>query len=506
MKKLYFSAFLLCTTLGRLYAQEILWEKNIASSSQDFLSQVSTTIDGQYLISGSSIQTKSEITSNSKNQNSGYDFHIVKLNTDGKEIFNKYFSGNGHDHLISTVVTKEGGSLLAGTSYSTKGLDKTNESKGGADFWLVRLSENGDIIWQQTLGTSADEEARVVIQTTDEGFIAGGNIQNNPKGYGGKDLIFYRLDKEGKELSHLILGGRGNDELEKMIPTKDGGVLIGAYSRSPISGTKKTANIGESDYWLVKLDRNLKIEWEKNYGSSGEDHLRSLALTSTGYLVGGETMAKEGTDIELFSLNERGEELWHKIYSIGGRDILKGMNVIHSADDKSTSGILLGGYTQSEGRSEENDESFWMLYVDLKGNEQWRKHVRGESREREERLSDLILNRDGSYILAGTSSPKLGSENWKIIKLGDKQVSDLLPKYDIKIYPNPVSDYTYIEIGFDFKEADILLYDMSGRQLQSVKTKNKVTKINTQTLVQGAYLVTIKTDTDKTANAKLIKK
>ncbi|WP_262487380.1 T9SS type A sorting domain-containing protein [Chryseobacterium formosense] len=50
------------------------------------------------------------------------------------------------------------------------------------------------------------------------------------------------------------------------------------------------------------------------------------------------------------------------------------------------------------------------------------------------------------------------------------------------------------------------LYDMGGRQLQSLKTKNKVTKINTQNLIQGAYLIVVKTDTEKTANAKLIKK
>ncbi|WP_146894357.1 T9SS type A sorting domain-containing protein, partial [Chryseobacterium rhizosphaerae] len=62
------------------------------------------------------------------------------------------------------------------------------------------------------------------------------------------------------------------------------------------------------------------------------------------------------------------------------------------------------------------------------------------------------------------------------------------------------------EIGFNFKEADIMLYDMSGRQLQNIKTKNNVTKLSTQALVQGAYLVTIKTDNNKTANAKLIKK
>ncbi|PJJ67119.1 putative secreted protein (Por secretion system target) [Chryseobacterium geocarposphaerae] len=85
-------------------------------------------------------------------------------------------------------------------------------------------------------------------------------------------------------------------------------------------------------------------------------------------------------------------------------------------------------------------------------------------------------------------------------------MDQLIEKQDIRIYPNPVSDYAYIEIGFDFKEADITMYDMAGRQLQSLKTKNKVTKINTQPLIQGAYLVTIKTDDNKTANAKLIKK
>ncbi|SMP36393.1 T9SS type A sorting domain-containing protein, partial [Chryseobacterium profundimaris] len=79
------------------------------------------------------------------------------------------------------------------------------------------------------------------------------------------------------------------------------------------------------------------------------------------------------------------------------------------------------------------------------------------------------------------------------------------------IYPNPVNDYAYVEIGAPSTssgqafEAEIIVYDMGGRQLQSLKTKNKVTKINTQNLVQGAYLVTVKRN-DKTASAKLIKK
>ncbi|KFF03865.1 T9SS type A sorting domain-containing protein [Chryseobacterium luteum] len=513
MNKLYSGAFILCTVLG-LSAQEVLWQKDIKSSTQDFLSQVTTTIDQQYLITGSSIQTSKILDGNK--QNNGYDFHIIKLNQQGQEVWEKYISGQNHDYLSAAVSTQDGGFLLSGTSYSGKGLDKKDDSKGGSDIWLIRLNEFGNELWQKTLGSSSDEEARSIIQTTDLGFFVAGNVQNSAKGYGSKDILIVKLDKNGKELSQSILGGKGLDEVEKMIPTKDGGALLGIYSRSNMGGSKKTENYGEGDYYIIKLNKEGKVEWEKNFGGKADDHIRTLALTSTGYLIGGESRSErsgnksagitEGTDLWLISLNERGEELWQKSYNFGNRDILMGISVLHSADDQSSKGILLGGYTQAEGRIETTDETFWMLYLDQDGSEQWRKHVKGESRKKEEKLSDIKLNRDGSIILAGTSAEELGKENWKIVKLGDKQLDQLIEKQDIKIYPNPMSDYAYVEIGFDFKEADIMLYDMGGRQLQSLKTKNKVTKLGTQNLIQGAYLVTIKTDLGKTASAKLIKK
>ncbi|MDQ1161353.1 hypothetical protein QE422_001721 [Chryseobacterium sp. SORGH_AS 447] len=552
MKKNYVGAFLLCVLLGGFSsAQEVVWQKDIRSSTQDFLSQVTTTIDQQYLITGSSIRgnsqkitggsspTTSGLPSASSQQNNGYDFHLVKLNQQGEEVWEKYFSGKNHDFLSATVNTQEGGFLLAGISYSGKGLDKKDDSKGGSDFWLIRINEFGDELWQKTIGSAADEEARAVIQTTDMGFFVVGNVQNSPKGYGSKDVLVVRLDKNGKELSQLVFGGKGVDEVEKMIPTKDGGALLGIYSRSGAlagsgkaeAGSSKTINyqpktsnnFGEGDYWIVKLSKDGKVEWEKNFGGKGDDHLRTLALTSTGYLIGGESRSErsgnksvgieKGTDLWLVAIDLNGNEQWQKSYNFKNRDVLMGMSVIAGKQedgDGKSKGILLGGYTQAEGRIENDDETFWMLYLDQNGNEQWRKHVKGESRKKEERLSDIKLNRDGSIILAGTSAEELGKENWKIVKLGDRQVDQLIEKQDIKIYPNPVTDYVYVELGFEGLregafEAEIAVYDMGGRKLETVKTKNKITKINTQPLIQGAYLVVVKTN-DKTANAKLIKK
>jgi hypothetical protein len=68
-----------------------------------------------------------------------------------------------------------------------------------------------------------------------------------------------------------------------------------------------------------------------------------------------------------------------------------------------------------------------------------------------------------------------------------------------------VEDYCYVEIGFEVKsEAEITLHDMTGKIVQTIKTKNRVTKINTSGLPQGVYIVTVKTP-NKSANSKIVK-
>lgn len=551
-----------------VYSQDTktLWQKDLKSSTQDFLSDLSITIDEQYLVSGSVIQPpKASSVASGQSQNNGYDYHVVKLNQQGEEVWKKFYSGMNHDFLTATVSTQEGGFLLAGTSTSPKGLDKKEGLIGGSDIWLIKIAENGNEEWQKTLGTPQNDEAKAVIQSTDLGYFVAGNTSSSKEGFGSKDVWIVKLDSKGKEQSEIIIGGRGLDEVERMIPTKDGGALIGVYSRSgsftenntqsterptersisidhninpntsknntPQNKIKTTYiskegdNEGEGDYWLIKLDKNGKLEWQKNYGGKGDDHIRTIANTSFGYIIGGESRSdksgnkksgvEEGTDVWIIAIDEKGNDLWQKSYNFGNRDILMGLNVISSPNPSKGGGIdpskgfLLGGYTQAEGKIEKDDETFWMLYINQDGEEQWRKHVEVDSKKKEERLIDLKMGRDGSIVLAGTSAEELGKENWKIVKLGDQQIEKLIEKQDIKIYPNPVQDYCYVEIGIADAsgkiEATIDLYDMSGKLQQTIKTKTRVTKINTQPLIQGAYLVTIKTNTNKTATAKIIK-
>jgi len=581
MKKLIISLGVLA--VGYSYGQKVSWQKNVESGTQDFLSGLAVTVDGQYLVSGSSIQKNQNPTAGS-NQNKGYDYHILKLDQQGQKVWEKYFSGNKHDYLSSTVSTQEGGFLLAGTSYSSLALDKKDKSNGSSDMWIIKVDENGEEEWQKTIGTRYSEEARSVTQTTDKGFVVAGSTNHPKLGYGSKDVMVVKLDKTGKIISQLILGGKGLDEVEKVIPTTDGGVLMGIYSRSGIyegqskskinskdllsqsSGlnlnstnnnsssnsqsnnsspttnnlaqeesydvnfySKAYGNYGEGDYWIVKLDKNGSVQWEKNFGGSEDDHIRTMALTDSGYIIGGESRSQtsgnkrakleEGTDLWLLSLDQDGNEEWQKSYNFKNRDVLMSLNTIknQSTDNQqpTTKGFLIGGYTQSEGKVQSNDETFWMLYIDRNGKEVWRKYVEGKDKKNEERLVSAILNRDGSYILAGTSAEELGKENWKVVKLLDSDVENLMENKDIQIYPNPVKEYCYVEIGLDFPStgsgqafsADIYVYDMTGKVIQQLNTKNKVTKINTSRLPQGVYIIkaNIPTQQNKNLTTKIVK-
>lgn len=563
MKTISFGIFILFGTV-QIYSQntKILWQKDIPSSTQDFLTTMTSTIDRQILLSGSSIQSqKASINGNS--QNGGYDYHVIKLNQQGDKVFEKYFSGNRQDYLNATLATQEGGFLLTGTSFSTKALDKKYKSLGSSDFWIIKTDENGEEQWQKTIGTKYADEARSVVQTIDLGYLVAGNTQLSDQGFGAGDILITKLDEKGKTLYQTILGGNGQDEIEKIIPTKDGGCLVAIYSQSgkysgeaknkiassallnlsansnsssqnqntPNMGTepeekfdvsfygKQTDNYGIGDYWIVKLNKTGNVEWEKNFGGKEDDHIRTIAFKDSGYIIGGESRSessgnktvasKEGTDLWLVSLDGQGNEEWQKSYSFGTRDILMSFNVIRKTNKDNFSedkGFLLGGYTQAEGKIMTDDEKFWMLYIDVNGKEEWRKHIEGKEKKKEEKLVSAKLQSDGTFVLAGTSAEELGQENWKILKLGDKDLDNLIEKQDIRIYPNPVDDYAYVEIGFDFTgEAEILLHDMSGRIMQTIKTKNKVTKINTAVLPQSVYVVTA-TTAKKAVNTKIVKK
>lgn len=98
-----------------------------------------------------------------------YDVTVVKTNTTGDVLWSKSLGGSQDDYAFSIQQTFDGGYVIGGYSESNNG-DVTG-NHGYYDYLLFKLSSNGNIIWQKSLGGSESDFGRIVRQTVDTGYI-----------------------------------------------------------------------------------------------------------------------------------------------------------------------------------------------------------------------------------------------------------------------------------------------------------------------------------------------
>lgn len=223
-----------------------------------------------------------------------YDYWVVKLSEDGNIEWQNTAGGANDDFLYCIIQTSDGGYLLGGTSESEISGDKNESSRGGLDFWIVKLDEDGSVSWQNTLGGSGYDWFHSAVQTDDGGFLLGGYTDSGISGdkvdtcRGGFDYWVIKLDDYGEILWQKTLGGSGDDELHVVSQTEDGGYLLGGNSTSGLTGDKADPNLGASDYWVIKIDSYGVIEWQETIGGNGFDILYSFIQTEdNGFLLGG---------------------------------------------------------------------------------------------------------------------------------------------------------------------------------------------------------------------------
>ncbi len=150
--------------------------------------------------------------------------------------------------------------LIGNTSTSGANGNKTTVNRGAMDFWVAGLdSSNGNILWQHSFGGNLDDELGAVFQTTDGGYFLAGLSNSNISGEktensrGGADYWVIKTDPGWGIQWQMTIGGTDGDTLCNAIPTIDGGFLLSGWSNSPISGEKTEASRGGVDWWLVKL-------------------------------------------------------------------------------------------------------------------------------------------------------------------------------------------------------------------------------------------------------------
>ncbi len=186
--------------------------------------------------------------------------------------------------------TPDGGYILAGHSYSNDG-DVTghNGLPSTSDMWVVKLDSLGGIDWERSLGGSGDEVGRGVISTSDGGYIAIGESWSDDGDVNGHigsadtcDVWVVKLDANGNIQWERSYGGTHYDFGTQIDEVNGGYVFIGDTRSSDVD---VSVNKGFYDFWVVRIDYSGNITWENTYGGSSTERPRMMNITDDGGLV-----------------------------------------------------------------------------------------------------------------------------------------------------------------------------------------------------------------------------
>ncbi|MFC1591403.1 LamG-like jellyroll fold domain-containing protein [Thermodesulfobacteriota bacterium] len=273
------------------------------------------------------------------------DFMVMKIAQDGSVLWGKTYGGSDYEYAYFLQVTQDDGYVVVGFTDSF-GLQ-------GDDVWILKLDAGGNILWQNTYGGTGSDQATCIQQTQDGGYIVAGF--SDSQGLGVYNMLVMKLDAAGLPVWQKIYGGLGNDYARSVVQTQDGGYIVAGYTES--------FGVLDKDSWVVKLDANGNPVWQRTYGGSDEDIAHDIhANADGGYIVAGGTLSfgNGNRDIWLIQLDAAGTPVWQKTY--GGSEMDNPGNF--SVVQEQGAGYIVTGFTDSFGAGHYD---FLVMKLDAEG-------------------------------------------------------------------------------------------------------------------------------------------
>ena len=343
----------------------IIWEKTYGGSNGDGFRRIFPDNTGNYILVGGSGSSDGDISYDPYPDSE--DFWIVKIDIDGNIIWDKIVGGsNGGDKIWNASPTLDGGVVAVGYTYSTDG--DVSVSYGGADTWAVKISSEGAVEWDYSIGTDWIDKGYAVLATSDGGCLIGstsmipadaiGNITCKPHSTSHVEAVVFKLDSNLNILWQRCYGGSNHDGIFGITEIEDGYVFTGSTSSTDgdVSGWHEGYDhLGnpESDSWVVKTDFYGNIIWQKCLGGSNSESGSNIVQTSNGEIIsivstysndgnvnGNHSQIQFDSDIWFSKLSSEGELLSQQCFGGAGSEIVE-FGVVKKSDNN----FVIAGYT-----------------------------------------------------------------------------------------------------------------------------------------------------------------
>jgi len=339
----------------------VLWEKLIGGNETDYALSIRNLPDGGAALIGTTGSFNGDVSDYHGNG----DMWVVNLGPDGNIRWERALGETNTDEGSDLVVLPDGHIIVCGYSMSSR----------TGDLWMLRLDSKGNIIWQRAYGSDGRDSGTSIITTSDGSLVACGNTNSTDNatspGTTSSDIWVLKTDLNGTPLWDYSYGGSSLDWGHSVIELTSGDLMVAAVTAS--SDGDVSNNHGAGDIWLLRLDPEGNLIWEKSFGGSFSDNVWKLEPAAGGgayfvgdsYSVDGDFSGNHGeADLVIGEVDENGTLLWHRL--IGGSSVDRGSWV-----GKTDTGTLMitGMTASSDGDLSGNHTSGDLWVLEVQGNE-----------------------------------------------------------------------------------------------------------------------------------------
>jgi hypothetical protein len=278
-------------------AGEILWQQRYGGAGRETAVGIALAPGGGYFLAGAVDSLNGDVQA-ARGQK---DIWLARLNETGVLLWQRTLGGSAGERAAGVSALPGGGCIVYGETTSSDG--DVQELRGSADIWLVRLDADGKTLWSRTIGGKATDQIFTVKPAPGGGFLvvgsttsSEGDILNNR---GASDALLAHVDDNGKLLWLETYGGSADDEAANLLPASDGGYYLCGHTES--ADGDAGFNYGLVDAWLFKTGADGKFQWGRTYGGLSHDLAVEIVQASdTALLLIGNTydLDKELTGVK----------------------------------------------------------------------------------------------------------------------------------------------------------------------------------------------------------------
>lgn len=333
----------------------IVWQYTYGGSAADVEGQLLILADGGYLLTCSS---NSSISGNKTVGTFGdYDIWAIKVSSTGSILWQKNFGGNLQETSVCTVELPDHSLIFGATSKSDISGNKSEETHGPSDFWIFRTDSNGELIWDRTIGGNSTEVLRDFCLSDTTITLCGfsnsdSSYDKTQDSYGSSDFWLLQIGFSDTILWDRTYGGSDGEDPSSIKYNGHGFYIVG-NSWSGISGTKTEINRGLNDNWILKLDNNGYELWQSCLGGNLEDAPYGITFTNKNQILfWGVSFSDDSydksepcrgsSDIWILSIDTNGTFLWDKTIGSDGTENIRGLFINSDYD------IMICGSSDSD--------------------------------------------------------------------------------------------------------------------------------------------------------------